>query len=307
MRLLHCPRRFTQLTHNTVRRSDSDLAEPNTNDYMSYAYQKPLEVFFRDVRSTAAQNMYWTSVEQFSKRLSTLDEKTRNTMLILDMMSDEAAGTKPQQDGRTKHVVRKKLKHKLVSKKNYIDEIIVNQGMDPDGEGAVDLERVRSTTHGHTMFRIKSILVDVYTALNYPYGDFARPYKMVELLCDRLFSALDECAAVPAHLWQKTDHVLRLTERRAARRLEAAKHKFAAVRTARHEAERMYAEPRPGARAQKLLPYRVQVPRQKPPAKPRKPELDDRQLRYLRCFTFLSPEDVSDDDIPAVPRFGVNN
>lgn len=294
-----------QLTHNTVRRSDSDLAEPNTNDYMNYAYQKPLEVFSRDVRSTAALHMYWTSVEQFSKRLATLDEKTRNTMLMLDMMSDEAAGTKPQQDRRAKHVARDRLKHKLVSKKNYIDEIIANQGADPDGD--VDLEHVRSVTHGRTMFRIKSILVDVYTALDYPYGDFARPHEMVKLLCDRLFRALDECAGVPADVWRKTDHVLRQTDRHAARRLEATKHKCAAVRTARHEAERMYAEPRPGARAQKLLPYRVQVPRQKPPAKPRKPELDDRQLRYLRCFTYLSPEDVSDDDIPAVPRFDVRN
>lgn len=295
----HCP-----------RRSDSDLAEPNKNDYMNYAFQKPVEAFSRDVRSTLELHMYWTSVEQLSKRLATLDEKTRNTMLMLDMMSDGAAaagsGTKRQRDNNhAKYTARVKLRHKLVSKKNYINEIIAGQNRaDADG-GTADPWGVRATTHGRTMFRIKSILVDVYTALNYPYGDFTRPHKMVMLLCDRLYHALDECAGVPADLWRRIDGVLGLTERRAAKRREAARRKYAAVRTARREAESMYAEPAAGVRPQKPLPYRVHVPRQRPPAAPKKPQLDDQQLRYLRCFTFLAPEDVSDDDIPAVPRFGV--
>lgn len=257
--------------------------------------------------------MYWTSAEHFVERLQILSDKTRTRMLILDIMSEStkpaetaaaaaAAATKSKLQRRLA-AARNRLRHKLVAKKHLIDEIIAIQNADDGADGA-DYKRARWAIHGGgTMVRIKSILMDVFTAFRQPYGDMTSPYRMFKMLCDWVYNALAECEDIPAAKWRLTDRVLRSADAHRAKSQAEVRAKLAVVRMTQREADRMFAPSQPAAaRVQKPMPYRLWAPAKKRPPAPAKRSLADDQLRYLKWFTYLTPDDVDDDDMDTVPR-----
>lgn len=284
-----------KLNYDFVR-SDCDFTKENNDDYMSYAYQKPLDEFAKEVRLEPVLEMYWESEEQFTKRLVMLDKKTRDNMSILDMInnSHKVLNNKQQYiDGRRKY--KNKLKQNIVSNIDGINQIL-------SANNQTSLKNIKSIFFNDTLFNIKLMSLDIYAELNQPYGDLTRPSKVIISLFNQLYKTLNDSDEFPKPLWKKTEQILHLIEKSKAKKNKNIKLKCEAVKLIQREANKLYDSPLSNVRVQKLLPNRLMIPKQKPPKKPKKPTLNNEQLMYLKCFTNLSPTDIT-SNITAVPKF----
>lgn len=286
---------INKLNYDFVR-SDCDFNKKNNDDYMSYAHQRPLEEFAKEVRLEPVLEMYWESEEQFTKRLVMLDKKTRDNMAILDMInnSHKVSNNKQQyNDGRRKY--KNKLKQNIVSNIDGINQILT-------ANNQTSLKNIKSIFFNDTLFNIKLMSLDIYAELNKPYGDLTRPSKVIISLFNQLYKTLNDSDEFPKPLWKKTEQILHLIEESKTKKYKNIKLKCEAVKLIQREANKMYDSPLPNLRVQKLLPNRLMIPKQKPPKKPKKPTLNNDQLMYLKCFTNLSPTDII-SNLTAVPKF----
>lgn len=278
-----------KLKYNFVE-TDSDLIDTNKSGCMDNpVYQKPLEEFSIDIQAEPVLEMYWESEHQFSKYLTRLDTKTRNYMLVFHMMKT----SKPKHNDipkRSMWNIRDKIKKLLNQPTN------------------VKFEYIKSIISNETMCNIKSISIDIYKELNYRFeSDLIQPYIAIKLLCDDLYEVFKQADEIPAKAWRNTEYILNVINSTRKKERELIKQKFEVVKTTQREAEKMYRMPLPNTRKQKILPCRMYLHKQKPPKKPKKPILHDDQYMYLKCYTYLSREDITDVDIPSVPRLNKNH
>lgn len=287
-----------KLNYDFVR-SDCDFRKENNDDYMSYAHQKPLEEFAKEVRLEPVLEMYWESEDQFTKKIAMLDKKTRDNMSILDMInnSHKVANNKQQYyDGRRKY--KNKIKQNIVLNIDGINQILT-------ANHQTSLKNMKSIFFNDTLFNIKLMSLDIYSELNKPYGDLTRPSKVIIPLFNQLYKTINDSDAFPKHLWKKTEQILKLIEESKSNKNKNIKQKYEAVKLIQREANKIYDLPLPNTRVQKLIPNRLMIPKQKPPKKPKKATLNNEQLMYLQCFTNLSPTDIT-SNITSMPMFKMN-
>lgn len=270
-------------------RSESDLMKTSKSGYVDLTHQKPFDEFSKDIQAEPILEMYWESEEQFSKCLTRLDTKTRNNMLMFEIM--KTSKRKHDESIQSKWSIRDKIK-----------QIISLPPID------VKFEYIKTIINNETMCKIKSISIDIYKQLNHRYeSDLIQPYVAIKLLCHDLYDAFKQADEIPLKAWRNTEHILNLIKSTKEKERQLLKHKYEVIKTTRREAEKMYQIPLPNMRVQKSLPCRIFISKQKPLKKPKKPKLHDDQIMYLKCYTYLSKEDISDDNIPIVPRLSYSN
>lgn len=281
-------------------KSEIEVTDENHLDYMRYSYQKPLDEFSKDIQKEPVLEIYWKSVEQFNTKLKQLDKKTRNHMMVLDMIKH--SNSKKKNHG-FKYTTKSKLKRKIVLMKdkfeNYSQTQITNDKLDFKG--------IKSIIHTDTLMKIKSMAFDIYSAIGYPYWEVASPYDIIQSLFIELYQVLNIIDTIPPNSWEKTDKILQSIAQRRMKRQETTMLKCNAIKYVQHEANKMYDLPPKNNRVQKLLPYRSQIPEQNPPEKPKRLILNEGQRFYLKCFTYLDPADIKDNDVTKIPEFKLHS
>lgn len=277
---------------------DIDFSKYCNDDYRSYAYQKPLEEFAKEVRLEPVLEMYWESEEQFTKKLIMLDKKTRNNMSILGIINNSHKMSSYKQQNNDSNY-KKKLSQNIVSNLDGINQILTSNNQ-------TNLEHIKSIKpifYNKTLFNIKRMSLDICTELNKPYGDLTRPSQVMKSLFNQIYKILNYSDQFPKTVWRITEKVLQLIEESKAKKYLHLKSKCGTVNQTQREANKMYDLPPTNVRVQKLLPNRLMMAKQKPPKKPKKPTLNNDQLMYLKCFTYLSPIDITSNNIASVPEF----
>lgn len=276
---------------------DSYLTEGHSDGYTSYidyVHLKSLEEFSNDVRKKPVLETYWKSVDHFSKRLTTLDKQTIDKILLPDVIAKSLkASTVGLNDEnktkRSKRVFIETIKHGLLqSMKDQAAKI----------KSASEEANLLDTN----LAIDDRLMLDIYTELNHPIGDFTQHYNVIELLFVKLYEALDESDDIPADQWRKTEEILQAAERDSETKHEIMKYQRNLIKNVRHEADKMYELPATDIRKQKIIPYRRLRPKRKQLKESKKPKLNEKQLMYLKYFTHLLPHDIDDDAISSVPE-----
>lgn len=268
-------------------KSDSDLTKMNKPGCINPAYQKPLEEFFNDIQAEPILEMYWESEEQFTKYLTKLDMKTKDNMLVFDMMTNS------------------KTKQNITKNKKWITKSQMSQLLFPTIQ--TKYEHIKDIVSNNTMCNIKEISINIYKIFDKRYDlDLIQPNNAVELLCDSLYKAFEQSDKIPIKDWKNTQNILNLIKNTKENERKIIKHKFDTIKTIRHEADKIYYLPPSNIRIQKRLPRRSQIPKQNLPSKTlKKPTLQNDQIMYLKCYTYLSNEDITYDNISIIPKLSL--
>lgn len=283
--------------------SDIDVSKTdNKQRYLLYAWDKTLETFLEEIKESPVLEMYWTSAEQFNKALNYLTKKTVQKMKILDMIwsfrsKNHEMSNQKKPYNYAKRMAKKTLKHKLITMRHKIAEMIRKKNEH-------DFEYLKNITHNETFFNIKSMLQNICREQEYTLsGFFSKPYRIFEYLTSHLADVLEELSKISTTRWNTTEQILQLIEVRQERKARFRKTMFNTITTTIHRTTKQY-EDLPDNRKEKLLPFRSQVPEQHPPVKPKGPTLNNEQMMYLNCLTYLSPNNV-DKYISFVPEMKI--
>lgn len=271
----------------------------NKQRYLLYAWDKTLERFLVEIQENPVLEMYWTSAEQFNKALNYLEKKTVQKMKILDMIcslrsknNEMSIQKKPY--NYIKRKARRALKHKLISMRHKIAEMIRKKN-------EKDFECLKNITHSETFFKIKSMLQNICMEQEYTLsGFFSKPYQMFEYLTSHLAHVVKQRSKISTTHWNATEQILQLIEHRQEKKNRFRKTMFNTITATIHSANKTY-DDLSNIRKEKMLPFRSQVPEQHPSTKPKGPTLNEEQMMYLKCLTYLSPKNVS-NYIPYVPE-----
>lgn len=278
-------------------RFDNYLTEGHSDgctNYVDYIHQKSLEEFANAQRKQPVHEMYWTSVDQFNKRLMTLDKQTIDNILLPDIIAKSVkTSTADLNDEnktkRPKRVFTETMKNGLLQS---MKDQAVKIKLASDETNFIDTDPVIDD----------KLMLDIYTELNHPIGDFTQHFSVIELLFVKLYEALDEADDIPADQWRKTEEMLLAAERNSETKHEIMIYHHNMIKTMRHEAEKMFELPAKNVRKQKMIPYRRPIPKRKQLKKSEEPKLNDNQLMYLKNVTHVHPEDIDDDAISSVPE-----
>lgn len=289
--------KIENLNYNFIK-SDTEIVDENHLDYMTirYSYQKSFDEFSRDIQKEPFLEIYWKSVEQFNTKLKQLDEQTRNHVLVSDIIQLSSLKKK---DHGFKLSTESKLKRKINLMKNKFETYSELKTKNDK----LDFKRIQLIIHNDTLMKIKSMAFNIYSAIGYPNWEVASPYNIIQSLFIELYQLLNIIDTIPASLWEKTDKILQLIAQRKTKRQETTMLKCNAIKYVQHEANTMYDLPPKNNRGQKLLPHRSKIPKRNPPKKPKRPILNAEQCFYLKCFTYLNPADIKDDDVAIIPEF----
>lgn len=181
--------------------SDVNVVQDDNENYMNYAYQRPLEEFGKDLQQDPVFDLYWESVEQVEEKLARLCKRTRdkeNLMEVirkpLDILNHRQQYTNTNVQLDNKHT----LKENILLNKDNIGQIM--SAYEPLLETAVE---------NHSIHRIKSMAIEMYTELNnVSYGDHISVNKALEFLFTRLYELRLESKKIPANIWKLTKQIL---------------------------------------------------------------------------------------------------
>lgn len=176
---------------------------PVINDnYMNYAYQKPLAEFEEDLRSNFVFDMYWETSEQVNKKLARLEKKTRDKMTVMEKIREplEILNHRQQYTYVNVHNENKnRLKENILLNKDHIGQIMYTY--------QPSLENI--LVENDTMLKIKSMTVDMYSKLkSCSYGKYIDVNKALKLLFDRLYEIRLESEKIPTNIWKLTKDIL---------------------------------------------------------------------------------------------------
>lgn len=286
--------------------SDIEVHKKNNKQrYLNYAWDKTLEGFLEEVQVEPVLKMYWKSAEQFDVALTRLTNKTIQKMKVLDMIWNlrsnknvKALAVKKQPYNYRKRKAKKALKHKLISMRHKIAEMIRKKTEE-------DFEYLKYFTHNQTFLNVRSMLQNICREQEYTlYGYFSKPYRIFGYLTAHLADVLEECSKISTIRWNMTDKILLMMEARSERKARFKKTMFNAIKTTVHRTTKIYEE-LPENRKEKLIPFRSQVPVQVLPRKPKSLTLNDEQMMYMKCLTYLPLYKV-DEYVSIMPELKID-
>jgi len=275
-----------RLTNYELARSDVDLTRDSHAHYSNHLHGRTLDGYLRDVRLEPVAEMYWQSAGQFARALERLEKKTTDRIMLFNMIEWHASRSEREEDPK-KHEANAKFRGNSRS-----------AGHEP----FIRFGYIGAYGRDEEYFRILKTMADICRQLEHPRVDFRTPLKMFEFIVGHLDRVAHERNKIPNDQWERTDRILQLIDKRRDEMSKSKSLRCAAVQqTIRHEACGVYGGP--ANRTRTIVSNRSTVPKQSPPKKPKKPTLNREQRMYLKCFTYLSPEDVYDDPTVTVPEF----
>jgi len=286
--------KVNKLTTYELIRSDTDLTRDNHEHYLTHVYGRTLNDYLEDVQLEPVPMMYWSSADQFVQTLEKLEKKTIDRIKVFGMINWRASDSKHEEELK-KHVANTKFRNRVRSMSNRIKRDLADN--EPSTFGYI-----RAVTHDDEYFRILKAMTDICRQLRHSYVDYSRPLKMFEVIANRLDYIAIECNKISNDQWERTELILRLINKHRDEMKKSATVRCNVVwQIIQHEKNRTHAKA--AVASQKPMVNRSKTPAQSPPKKPKVPALSRDQVMYLKCFTYLTPEDVRNVPTIAVPEF----
>lgn len=241
------------------------------------------------IHSERVPEMYWTSAEQIIAKLNSFETRIRKKMIAKTMINNLYS--------KNENTVDKLSVPKMNWQSGEIVQYPMTDGSKKKKYKCIKCKEERNAVKT-TIVNIKTIMSDFFRKHN-----IRNMYTGIELLFTKLNETIVEREKIPKYLMKKTEIIFKSIVSQDERLERSEMLRRNKIKAAQRTADRTKEMARTDVRKQKLLPYRSLVPPQNRIKTPEKPQLNYKQLMYLKYLTNMTLEDIPDHLISEVPEF----